>query len=399
MSATPPLVTLSDEATARSTSLGTLSGKNFRSSVMIYYIITIEAMIYLTPLLSPSRTGKYRSPASTVKRALTLSKEFTGSAYCTAFISVANAVSAAAGCPRDTSHPLVWSTLTNVVAFLLAYKAILVNLCKLSPEDALIHAERVFGKVAFLPTSVPENMDILPDVALALDAFLIKCSNNKSGNMIGLQHPVIDFNKIVIAQRMFRFLLMQDKIDAVTCLLLPASTWAIMERATRSSNALARTLLRKTFVRRFLREYHVSLHPDGSVERITMRHWPEENFINDGDRSNPKRRRRLPPGQTCTASGTEDIMYSIEHPAVTDTVLIPGQFISSRAAIPDSSDILGSIDLGLFVPLTNTTSTDTADLGDDDDSESDETHTGNVMITLNFSSDDDTGFTTDNSSE
>ena len=92
-------------------------------------------------------------------------------------------------------------------------------------------------------------MDILPDVALALDAFLIKCSNNKSGNMIGLQHPVIDFNKIVIAQRMFRFLLMQDKIDAVTCLLLPASTWAIMERATRSSNALARTLLRKTFVR------------------------------------------------------------------------------------------------------------------------------------------------------
>ena len=91
-------------------------------------------------------------------------------------------------------------------------------------------------------------------------------------------------------------------------------------------------------------------------------------------------------------------MYSIENPSGTDTVLTPGTFISSRAAPPDSCDILGNIDLGLFVPQTQSASTDTTDLGDDEDTESDGSNTGNVMFALAFSSDDDIESNPDTSS-
>ena len=143
----------------------------------------------------------------------------------------------------------------------------------------------------------------------------------------------------------------------------------------------------------------MTLRPDGSIDQIIMRNWPDENYINDGDRSNPKRRRRLPDGRPCTAAGTADILYSIENPSGTDTVLTPGKFISSRAAPPDSCDILGNIDLGLFVPPTQSTSTDTTDLDDDEDTESDGSTTGNVMFALAFSSDDETGYSPDTSSD
>ena len=349
------------EAISRATLLGETGADEQGAQLLKHYYIAREAMICLRPLLSPINFVNYRKPERIIRAAVNLSNEFVDSDYFGFYIKKIKATAKAAGRRSGHKH-LIWKTISCAAALLFGYKAILVVLNNLSMEEAHVHALRVFGGFANLAKDMARPVTSQDELVLAVDKFLI----TTAARVVQSDAPLIDFTKLSLSLRSFRFLFKRHFITASTTLLLPASTWEVMERASRKPKADSQVRLRNLFIERLLKEYTIIHDAQGGIQEIqrTLSFNPEHHVTNNDTNPAPTKKARM----TLTTKETmvldpDDITTELQRACENNTGIVSRPY---RYAVtpPDSAEeTLNAVTPGYYNPPVNTSISDNMSRG------------------------------------